>query len=133
MKIYKEPTAFDNFRWDVLDWIADHGTFFLLLLIVMLALWARDSSAEEEYCYEPYGAPVEEEYRAGRTLIQVVYLDAERGEEANASYLYDEETDTTICKIWIRVPDQVIGDPDMDSIGHEVLHCLIGDFHQAVD
>ena len=114
----------------------DWNSRLVILVLVLLVFTSiiREAYAEEdEYCYEPYGAPVEEEYRAGRTLIQVVYLDVERGEEANASYLYDEETDTAICKIWIRVPDQVIGDPDMDSIGHEVLHCLIGDFHQAVD
>ncbi len=86
-------------------------------------------TAVEEYCYTPYPSPVTQEFKAARVLVEIEYLDTGRGELVESSWYYDEETDTTICKIWIRIPDDVIGDPDMDGLGHEFLHCMIGNFH----
>ena len=86
-------------------------------------------TAVEEYCYAPYPSPVTQEFKAARVLVEIEYLDTGRGELVESSWYYDEETDTTICKIWIRIPDDVIGDPDMDGLGHEFLHCMIGNFH----
>lgn len=85
----------------------------------------------EEVCYAPYGTDVGEgEFDALRSLIEIHWLYGERGEEANSSWYYDEETDTSICVIWVHRPEQVLGDPDMDALGHEAMHCFIGDFHE---
>jgi hypothetical protein len=34
------------------------------------------------------------------------------------------------CEIWVVMPTKVLGDPNMDAIGHEVAHGLFGDFHE---
>lgn len=34
----KEPTAFQNFRWDILDWVADHGWLFVCILLAYILL-----------------------------------------------------------------------------------------------
>ena len=86
-------------------------------------------TAVEEYCYAPYPSSVTQEFKAARALVEIEYLDTGRGELVESSWYYDEETDTVLCKIWIRIPDDVIGDPDMDGLGHEFLHCMIGNFH----
>jgi len=86
-------------------------------------------AAAEEYCYEPYGTIVQPEYIATRTVIEVVWLLGPRGDTAESSWHYDEETGVSVCKIWVRLPEQILGDPDMDALGHEVLHCLTGNFH----
>ena len=91
--------------------------------------WVDEVADVEEYCYTPYPSPVTQEFKAARVLVEIEYLDTGRGELVESSWYYDEETNTTICKIWIRVPDDVIGDPDMDGLGHEFLHCMIGNFH----
>jgi len=101
--------------------------FVYTLLLCVCSVYTL---AGEKYCYEPYGAPVGEEFVAGRVLVQVVWVEGERGSEVHSSWSYDEETDTTICKVWIRRPEQVEGDPDMTGVGHEFLHCAIGDFHE---
>ncbi len=139
----KVPTAWQNFIWDVEDWIANHGWFFFFaLLIFIVSVSISNAHAEDlyveawveetkvvEYCYVPYPSPVTLEFKAARVLVEIEYLDIGRGELVESSWYYDEETDTTICKVWIRIPDDVIGDPDMDGLGHEFLHCMIGNFH----
>lgn len=34
------------------------------------------------------------------------------------------------CEIWVERPQFVFGDPRMDSLGHEILHGLMGGFHE---
>jgi len=109
------------------------STRSISLMVVLFCMIAMTEvySEEEEFCYAPYGGPVEPEFQAETTLVTVKWIKAERGMEAYASWLYDSETNATICVITARMPDQVLGDPDMDSLGHELLHCLTGDFHQG--
>ena len=136
------PTAFQNFVWDVSDWIETHMGWIVAALLGGLLFLGHAADAEElyveawveetkvvEYCYVPYPSPVTLEFKAARVLVEIEYLDTGRGELVESSWYYDDETNTTICKIWIRVPDDVIGDPDMDGLGHEFLHCMIGNFH----
>jgi len=33
------------------------------------------------------------------------------------------------CKIFGPIPEYVNDDPDMDTLGHEFLHCISGEFH----
>lgn len=100
-------------------------TLFLALLITVTEVYG------EEYCYVPYGENIRPEFIADGSFIKMNWVDGERGMEAFASYMYDEETSLTICVITARMPDQIIGDPDMDSLGHEFLHCVTGDFHEG--
>jgi len=36
------------------------------------------------------------------------------------------------CRIHAQKPTRVTGDDKMDTLGHELLHCLIGTFHPEV-
>jgi hypothetical protein len=100
---------------------------------LMLGFTGAVFGAAALYCFNPYGTAVVPEYQATQSLIVVEWVTQGRGEQVDSSWFYDEETDTSICKIWIRLPDQILGDPDMDGIGHEVLHCLTGAFHPKDD
>lgn len=88
-------------------------------------------SAEEElHCYEPYGQPVIAEHYADTMQVKVNWLFGPRGEAAWSEWelLADGSVD---CEIWVHRPEQPLGDPDMDALGHEVLHCFIGEFHES--
>ena len=100
-----------------------------LLLSLALLISYSEARVEDYFCYEPYGEPVTPEFLADFSLVHFRWVVGERGMAVQASYLYDEETNTTICVVNVRMPNQVIGDPDMDSLGHEVLHCATGNFH----
>jgi len=99
-----------------------NGILVTLFLVSAVAL-------AEEYCYDPYGSAVIPEWKANQTTILVTWTDAPRGGGANSEWMYDEVEKISICRIWVRMPEQILSDPDMDSLGHEVLHCLTGDFH----
>ncbi len=99
------------------------------ILVGGFLMTLAEAETETRYCYEPYGTAVIPEHIATQALIQIRWEDTERAGDANSSWLYDEETKTGVCVIWVRMPEQILGDPDMDALGHEVLHCLIGDFH----
>jgi len=98
----------------------------LLPLITLLGVSLANAGA---VCYTEYGGPPQLEHRATHTLIEVVYMDGPVGMETEASWAYDDETGISICKIWIRIPDKILGSADMDGMGHELLHCLTGDYH----
>lgn len=102
-----------------------------LLVVLTLAVIAAQTVYGEEYCYTPYEEDVRPEFVADISLVTIRWVEGERGMEAFASYYYDEETKATICLIAARMPTNVIGDPDMDTLGHELLHCLTGDFHKG--
>lgn len=80
------------------------------------------------YCYNPYGRPVIAEHYADTVRLKVNWLFDDRGEVAWSEWDIAEDN-TVDCEIWVHRPEQPLGDPDMDALGHEVLHCLIGDFH----
>ncbi len=100
----------------------------VLVLLFMVAM-SINSAKAVDVCYEPYGGPVEPEYVVDQVLVQIIWVEGERGLETESSFSYDEEINTGICIIWVRMPDEILGDSDMDSIGHEFLHCATGDFH----
>lgn len=109
------------------------GVLIVLALSVFVTEAYGDETLEDEYeyCYAPYGVDVEAEFVADLSLVTIKWVEGEKGMEAWASYLYDEETNSTICVITARMPDKIIGDPEMDSLGHEFLHCVTGDFHEG--
>ena len=104
-------------------------TKIAVLVVLLLCIFVTEAYGED-YCYKPYGTDVQVEFSAEYSLIKINWIKGGRGDvDSLASYYYDEETNATICVITARLPDQVLGDPDMDSLGHELLHCLTGDFH----
>jgi len=107
----------------------------IMLTLMILAMFAdagADAPMTDEVCYEPYGDSVDFEFEAEQALVKISWVDPgdlEDGVEAESSYYYDEETNTTICLILAPRPVFVLGDPLMDALGHELLHCLAGEFH----
>lgn len=91
-----------------------------------------DTCPETMICYEPYGAPVEAEYVFGGSIVRVDFVDESElpdDAEAIAEYVPNFEKNFSWCKITTLFPERVLGDPRMDALGHELLHCIIGDFH----
>lgn len=101
----------------------------ILLMLVFLLLIVDANSAE--VCFESYGVPVTPEYIAEWAFVTFNWVEGRPGMRAEASYIYDEETNSVICVVTARMPDRVLGDPDMDAIGHEIMHCITGDFHKG--
>lgn len=101
----------------------------ILLMLVLASMIVASEVYGEDICYSPYGQSPEPEFNAKTSLITIVWVEGEKGLEATSSWLYDEETNTTVCVITARRPDAILGDPDMDSLGHELLHCLVGSYH----
>jgi hypothetical protein len=88
-----------------------------------------------EVCYEAHGQLVSPEFQADTAIIKVTWVTGPidyNGEKVVGLTLYtepDPDTNTTICKLWIPMPTHVLGDDKMDTMGHELLHCLVGGFH----
>lgn len=92
-------------------------------------------TANAPVCYESSGETVKPEFRASSSLVKVNWITGVvnvDGDDAvgYAKFLYDPETNATICELYIPMPEHVIGDSAMDTVGHELLHCLAGSFHQ---
>lgn len=91
-----------------------------------------DTCPETMVCYEPYGAPVEPEYILQGSVVMVRFIDESAmpdGYDAYAEYVADFENNLSWCVITTVMPEQVLGDPKMDALGHEMLHCIVGAFH----
>lgn len=71
------------------------------------------------------------EFKVDKTFVVVDWEGSgDDGLYGQASWMLDEELQLTTCTVEIPLPDKVWGDEDMDTVGHEFLHCLIGDFHE---
>lgn len=98
-------------------------------ILVAISLVLMSTAMAAEYCYAPYGQPVIATHYVDHAVIKVNWLDQDTGEEAWSEWTIDEEQKLSTCEIWVKRPMQPLGDPDMDALGHEVLHCFIGNFH----
>ena len=91
-----------------------------------------DTCPETMVCYEPYGSSVEPEYILAGTIVQVKFVSADElpdGFEAYAQWEVDTDKNISWCIITTTLPKQVLGDAAMDALGHELLHCITGQFH----
>ena len=87
-----------------------------------------------QVCYEATGEFVKPEFQAQSTMIRVHWITGTvnvDGTEAvgYSKYLYDPELNASVCEIFVPMPKRVVGDDRMDTLGHELLHCLAGQFH----
>ena len=133
----KEPTAWDNFLWGLQDWIADHEGFFIIIFFVFLLCFvAGDADAED----------VVPEYENTNVLLKINWFDTTkelqelltvRNEEDfydTAAYSecevhYEGGDDIGFCEIWVVRP-KTVDKEHTKSIGHEVLHGVLGDYHK---
>lgn len=77
--------------------------------------------------------PIVAEFHAHQAIVKIEWVD--EGDElldeewGATSYYHDEETQTTICVITTSRP-VLVDDVWSDTLGHELLHCLMGDYHE---
>ena len=103
-------------------------------LIMVAAFDPHTPAVAEQVCYEPYGQEVEPEYIINRTDVEIRWVtpaDLPRNVEAQATYTLHGNWSS--CLIEAQLPEHILGDPKMDALGHELLHCLTGNFHAASD
>jgi len=98
--------------------------------LLALCIWYMATAAEtDDYCYAPYSTKVQPERMSTRAVVEVRWFhDGLRGGDAFSDWTVRSDG-TADCVLWIHMPQQILGDPDMDGIGHEFLHCVAGDFH----
>lgn len=103
----------------------------LAAVLVVLSSSFEAKSEQLEYCYAPYGAPVIAEHYVDYVVLRVTW-EGEQGGPGWAEWeiwIDEDDEEFTECTVHTPRPLQPLGDPDMDTLGHEVLHCLIGSFH----
>lgn len=90
-------------------------------------------------CYEGGDEAVKPEFELTNMSMTVHWFDTvpelqeatgRRDAEALSSCEHYEDLNMAFCEIWVVRPARVLGDAQMDSLGHEVLHGLMGDFHE---
>ena len=153
----REPTAWDNFWWNVGDWFHDHGIEIAVVLAIVLAFVISEASAfplselyieleyvPEEVCFENGNELVKPEFVVSNLLVTANWFNTAEELKAAVSelgYEVDESLELSLCEVhpeqnigwcevWLVIPKTVIGDPFMDSLGHEVAHGFFGDFHE---
>lgn len=145
----REPTAWQNFWWDVGDWFHDHGLQIAIVLAVFLAFVISEAHADERndlhihFEVESLVPPekVLPEHENHNLLIKVNWFDTirELQEELGPEYddtqaysecevHYEDGADIGFCEIWVVRPKSVDKE-HTKSLGHEVLHGLLGDYH----
>jgi len=96
------------------------------------------SDETQQVCYETDGELVKPEYEAELiglrvnlydTVEQITAATGEKDIEGLASF---ERLSSGVveCEIWASRPRIVLGDAAMDTLGHELLHCISGEFHE---
>jgi hypothetical protein len=58
------------------------------------------------------------------------YNNPDDGQYGEASWFLDPDLEITTCDVEAPMPGTVWGSKEMDTFGHEMLHCFIGDFHE---
>lgn len=122
------------------------GALVIVVILLAAIIMIVESAAQDidPICYENQGVIVQPTREMTNLLISVNWFDTldelesvlERrtGEDQTGTEGYSEcetyaERDIGWCEIWVVRPTYVLGDPNMDSLGHEVLHGLMGDYH----
>ena len=159
---YVEPTAWQNFRWDVSDWIGRHMGWLVAIALGAICIYGHNAYAEELYieawvdeveaippegerCYAPYSPDLIKEFENNNVGITVHWYDSvdefreamldmfgeiwdDRQIQAASDCDKQPEFNISYCDIYAVRPTMVDDDTTM-SIGHEVLHGLLGAYH----
>lgn len=109
-----------------------------VVAFVLLAIFAGVIVAQEDLvCYEPDKipwcdaedrGPVEPEYNI-TSISLIVNWTTLKDDWGKIEYEAYPKKNHAFCEIWLPKPKRVWGDALMESLGHEVFHCLAGEFH----
>ena len=132
----KEPTGWQNLWWNFCDSVRFWGLELAIVLAIVLAFAISEAHAED----------VVPEYENHNLLLKINWFDTTkelqealtvRNEEDfydTAAYSecevhYEDGADIGFCEIWVVRPISVDKE-HTKSLGHEVLHGLLGDYHE---
>ncbi len=154
----RHPSAWQNFWWDVEEWIHRWTPWIALVLLLAfvvgfanaedlgegrdwLAQTTEEDPLENERCYAPYAPDLFKEFEVQNVAITVHWYDSkeELVEELGAAFGDRDfsaasdcekkpEFNISYCDIYVVRPTSVDDDATM-SVGHEVLHGLLGAYH----
>lgn len=144
----KDPTAWQNFWWDVDDWICHHGWFFALVLLIILGMQMLVAPADAEtlesmpgyQCFSPFAPEAVPEFELQNVGITVHWFDTVEALRDDIGELEDErihaasecetkpEFNISYCDVYLVRPGAVDDDATL-SLGHEILHGLWGTYH----
>ena len=114
------------------------------ILTLAMLLFISSVSIAEDVCFANGDELVKLEYLVSNLLLTVNWFDTEEelAEAVSAlGYEVDQNLELSLCEVhpeqnigwcelWLVKPQTVIGDPFMDSLGHEAAHGFFGDFHE---
>lgn len=84
-------------------------------------------------CYWNKGEQVSPEFNGTTTIVEIHWTSEselrKQGVSGYSNYQFIDAS-TTACAIYAPIPTHVYGDHKMDTLGHELLHCLIGSYHE---
>lgn len=137
------PSALQNLWWGFCDFFCGWG-WGIAIVIAYLLFFMMNEAPAEDVCFENGDEPVKPEYVVSNMLFTVNWFNTAEELEAVVSalgYEVDEslelsecevhpEQDIGWCELWLVIPKTVIGDPFMDSIGHEAAHGFFGAYHK---
>lgn len=83
-------------------------------------------------CWEGTGVPIAAEHSLDGTILKIQWMDSEQmpeGTQAYAQWQVDYKNNLSFCVVYAQWPRHSVGDIRMEALGHELLHCLTGEFH----
>ncbi len=150
----KEPNAFENFLWDVEEWISTHMGWIVafLLTVVMLGAytaqaeeryveaWVEEETVEVEQCFSPYAEVFKPEFWIENVLVTMYWYDSieefredtgETDPDVHAMSLCETHPDKNIayCQVFMVKPGRVDDDATLSG-GHEYFHGHHGAYHE---
>ncbi len=158
---YTDPTAWQNFWWDVSDWLGRYMGWLLAIALSAMLIAVTRVQAEElveivitatlaetpegERCYAPYSPDLIKEFENNNVGITVHWYDTkaelvealvdkfgeiweDRDIQAASDCENKPEFNISYCDLYMVRPTMVDDDTTM-SVGHEVLHGLLGAYH----
>lgn len=161
---YVEPTAWQNFWWDVSDWLGRYMGWILAIALGAMLFFVQNANGDELYieawvdevpaveeppegerCYAPYSPDLIKEFEVNNVGLTIHWYDTreelydalvdlfgviweDRDIQAASDCEKKPEFNISYCDIYAVRPTTVDDDTTM-SIGHEVMHGLLGAYH----
>jgi len=116
----------------------------IVFSFISMGIRLSTPTADADVCFSGGGELVKPEFVVSNLLLTANWFDTEEELATAVSALgYEVEENLEVsecevhpdqdigwCELWLVIPKYVIGDPYMDSLGHEAGHGFFGDFHE---
>lgn len=149
----RNPTAWENFVWDVEDFLMRNMGWIVAILLLGLLFTGHEVFAEERYveawveeeepvvqCFSPFAPVFVPEFWIENMLVTMYWYDTieefredtgETDPEVHAMSLCETKPDKNIayCDVYMVKPQRVDDDSTLSG-GHEFFHGLFGSYHE---